>query len=151
MSEAATRFTPIEVWEAKNPWLLERVELAPGLVRARPRTAAASASTCSFRVLEDAWLTSAVERTKNAPWGLEGGGAARPNRARCGCPTARARASGRRPRLLVPKGATLELYNGGGGGYGPPPSATRRPCAPTCARATSREEYARRHYPHAFE
>ena len=29
VSEAATRFTPIEVWEAKNPWLLEQVELAP--------------------------------------------------------------------------------------------------------------------------
>ena len=29
VSEAATRVhLPVEVWEAKNPWLLERVELA---------------------------------------------------------------------------------------------------------------------------
>ena len=28
-SEAATRFSPVEVWEAKNPWLIERFELAP--------------------------------------------------------------------------------------------------------------------------
>ncbi len=28
-AEAATRFSPTEVWESKNPWLLEKVELAP--------------------------------------------------------------------------------------------------------------------------
>ena len=28
-AEAATRFSPTEVWEAKNPWLIEQVELAP--------------------------------------------------------------------------------------------------------------------------
>ena len=27
-AEAATRFSPTEVWESKNPWLLEKVELA---------------------------------------------------------------------------------------------------------------------------
>ena len=27
--EAATRFAPMEVWEARNPWLMERFELAP--------------------------------------------------------------------------------------------------------------------------
>ena len=27
--ESATRFSPVEVWEARNPWLLEKVELAP--------------------------------------------------------------------------------------------------------------------------
>ena len=78
--EASTRFSPTEVWEAKNPWLLEKVELAPD--RAGPGgTAAASASTFFFHALQDCYVTSAVERTKNAPWGLEGGGFARPNGA----------------------------------------------------------------------
>ena len=27
--ESATRFSPTEVWESRNPWLLERVELRP--------------------------------------------------------------------------------------------------------------------------
>src|SRR3712207_9466003 len=29
VAESATRFAPTEVWESKNPWLLERVELIP--------------------------------------------------------------------------------------------------------------------------
>ena len=43
MIEAATRFSPSEVWEARNPWLMERFELAPGLGRPRevPRRARA--------------------------------------------------------------------------------------------------------------
>ena len=41
-AEAATRFSPTEVWEAKNPWLIEQVELAPdscgaGQAPRRPR------------------------------------------------------------------------------------------------------------------
>ena len=35
VSEAATRFSPVEVWEARNPWLVEQVELAAGLRRPR--------------------------------------------------------------------------------------------------------------------
>ena len=48
IAESATRFSPVEVWETKNPWLLEKVELRR--TRAAPAaTAAASASTCSSR------------------------------------------------------------------------------------------------------
>jgi len=34
----------------------------------------------SFSPLEDCFVTSAVERTKTPPWGLEGGGEAQANR-----------------------------------------------------------------------
>ena len=51
----------------------------------------------------------------------------------------------------IPKGSTLELYDGGGGGYGPPGERD-----PDAVRADIREgyyseEFSRRHYPHAFE
>ena len=71
--EAGTRITPVEVWEAKNPWMFERFELrvdscGPG------RHRGGLGVDMFFHMLEDCWLTCGVERTKNAPWGLQGGG-----------------------------------------------------------------------------
>ena len=76
--EAATRFAPLEVWEAKNPWLMECCELAPDS-GGPGRHRGGLGLDMAFRLLEDAFAISTVERTKNAPWGLEGGGEARPN------------------------------------------------------------------------
>ena len=85
-------------------------------------------------------MTSAVERTKTAPWGLEGGEAARANRRPCALADGTRTFFGKATRLAVPKGATLELYRGGGGGYGPPREREPdRPCSTTCARATVSE------------
>ena len=75
----------------------------------------------AFRILEDAYATSTIERTKNAPWGLEGGGEARPNAGELRLPDGtreavregdRAARSRRDPRS--------SFHCGGGGGYGPP-------------------------------
>jgi N-methylhydantoinase B len=95
-------------------------------------------------------VTSAVERTKTAPWGLQGGEHGRPNAVALRHADGSRTWFGKATRLLVPKGATLELFCGGGGGYGPP--AAR---APEAVHADIREgyvseEHARRHYPHAF-
>ena len=95
---------------------------------------------------------SAVERTKTPPWGLEGGDAARAERRRAAhCPTARARYFGKATRLLVPKGATLELYNGGGGGYGDPAERDPEAVHADIREGYFTEEFSRQHYPHAFE
>jgi N-methylhydantoinase B len=150
ISEASTRCTPIEVWEAKNPWLLEQVELAqdscgPG------RERGGLGLDLSFHMLEDAWLTSAVERTKNAPWGLEGGGEARPNSVEMELPDGTRTRYSKVTRLKVPKGATVHLHTGGGGGYGDPrerdPEAVRRDLRD----GYISQEYALRHFPHAVE
>ena len=53
IAEAATRFSPTEVWEAKNPWLLEQVELRAGLGRAGPAPRRPRASTWTSTMLED--------------------------------------------------------------------------------------------------
>jgi N-methylhydantoinase B len=148
-AEAATRFSPTEVWESKNPWLLEKVELAPDSCGAG-RYRGGLGPELFFHALEDCYVTSAVERTKTPPWGLEGGLPARPNRAALRAPDGTRTWFGKATRLKVPKGWTLELYDGGGGGYGPPSERD-----PEAVRADLREgyvteEYAREHFPHAF-
>jgi len=92
-----------------------------------------------------------VERTKNAPWGLEGGGFARPN----GVALKRADGSrfefGKATRLLVPRGATLELFTGGGGGYGEPAKRDPEAVLRDVREGYISEQHARTHYPHAFD
>ena len=58
--EAATRFAPLEVWEQKNPWLMERCELAvdsggPG------KHQGGLGPDLAFHVLEDALSSSPSE------------------------------------------------------------------------------------------
>lgn len=149
-SGSGCRFSPVEVWEARNPWLLEKVELAADSCGAGRHRGGLGVDLW-FQMLEDSYVTSAVDRTKNPPWGLEGGGEARPNAVTLRAPDGtRSRTFGKATRLKVPKGWTLELATGGGGGFGPP--AERDPEA---VRADVREgyvseEHARTHYPHAF-
>jgi N-methylhydantoinase B len=147
--EAATRFSPTEVWESKNPWLLEQVELAPDSC-GPGRHRGGVGVDFAFHALEDCYVTSAVERTKTPPWGLAGGGEARANGVALEAPGQPRTEFGKATRLYVPKGATLELRTGGGGGYGPPSERD-----PEAVRADVREgyvteEHARRHYPQAF-
>jgi N-methylhydantoinase B len=101
-------------------------------------------------MLEDAWLTSALERTRNRPWGLGGGGEARANSLVVQYPDGSSTSLAKATRVPVPKGATVHLHTGGGGGYGPP--AERDPAA---VAADVRDGYlseaaARADYPHAF-
>jgi N-methylhydantoinase B len=149
ISESATRFSPIEVWETRNPWLIEKVELStdscgPGEYRGGPGV------DFHFRMLEKSYVTTVVERTKNAPWGLEGGGPARANGAGVRYPDGSYVARPKETRIEVPKDAVVELNTGGGGGYGPP---SKRPAEKVKADLRAgyiSEAFARRHYPHAF-
>jgi len=148
-AEAATRFSPTEVWEQRNPWMMEKVELAqdsggPGKYRG------GLGVDLFFHLLEDSYVTSAVERTKNAPWGLAGGLPARPNGAALRYADGSRIHFGKATRLQVPKGATLELYDGGGGGYGPPEERDPEAVLADIREGYISEEHARRHYPHVF-
>jgi N-methylhydantoinase B len=149
--EAATRFSPVEVWEARNPWLLEKVELAPDSGGAG-RHRGGLGVDMFFHLLEDSYATTVVERTKNAPWGLEGGLAGRPNAVVLRRPGGRTEPlKGKNTRLFLPKGSTVELYNGGGGGYGPPSERDADAVRADLREGYVSEEAARRDYPHAFE
>jgi N-methylhydantoinase B len=150
ISEASTRVTSVEVAEAKNPWMMDRVELAPDSCGAG-RHRGGLGVDYSFRFLEDALMTTTVERTKNAPWGLDGGLEARPNALELELPDGTRTPYSKATRVAVPKGAVVHLHTGGGGGYGP---AAERDAAGV--HADVRGGYlsaaaARAHYPHAFE
>ena len=150
-AEAATRFSPVEVWEARNPWLLEKVELAPDS-GGPGRHRGGLGVDMFFQLLEDSYATTVVERTKNAPWGLEGGLPGRPNGIALRTPDGLSEPlRGKNTRLLLRKGSTLELYNGGGGGYGPPSERDPSLVHADIAEGYITEAHARRYYPHAFE
>jgi N-methylhydantoinase B len=149
ISESATRVTPAEVWETKNPWLVERVELIPDSGGAG-RHRGGLGVHYRFRALQEMWLTAVIERTKHAPWALEGGREGRPNRAALERPDGSSRALAKATRVRVPAGGVLDMQTGGGGGYGPP--SERDPAA---VQADLRDGYvsesaARRDHPQAF-
>jgi N-methylhydantoinase B len=147
--EAATRVTPTEVWEAKNPFILERVELAPDSGGAGEHRGGLGVDYF-FEMLEDGWLTSTMERTKNAPWGIAGGGEGRPNGVAIRLPDGSRSSFGKATRRALPKGSVFEVYCGGGGAYGD--ASRREPAAvlEDLRQGYITEEHARRHYPHAL-
>ena len=147
--EAATRVTPTEVWEAKNPFILERVALAedsggPGQHRG------GLGVDYFFEMLEDGWLTSTMERTKNAPWGIAGGGEGRPNGVAIRMPDGSRDFFAKATRRALPKGSVFEVYCGGGGGFGDPAERDPEAVREDLRQGYISEEHARRHYPHAF-
>jgi N-methylhydantoinase B len=149
-TQSATRIAPTEVWEQKNPWLLEQVELrqdsgGPGMHRGGLGVA------MDVRLLEDAELTSVIDRTQTAPAGLAGGLPARPNAARVVLPDGSERVCAKVTRLAMPKGTLLELRTGGGGGYGDPARRDPAAIAADLRAGYVSEQRARADYPHAFD
>jgi N-methylhydantoinase B len=147
--EAATRFAPLEVWEAKNPWLMEFCELAPDS-GGPGRNRGGLGPDMAFRFLEDAFAISTIERTKNAPWGLEGGGEGRPNSGELRLPDGTVKPIAKATGLALPKGSVFVFHCGGGGGYGPPSDRPREKVLEDLREGYITEEHAHRHYPHAF-
>jgi N-methylhydantoinase B len=147
--EASTRFSPTEVWESKNPWLLEKVELREDSCGAGKFRGGLGVEM-HFHMLEDSYVTAAIERTKNPPWGLEGGLEAVPNTADLLLPDGSSRRFGKITRLHCPKGSTLRLHTGGGGGYGPPKERDPEAVHADVREGYVSDEHARCFYPHAF-
>jgi N-methylhydantoinase B len=146
---SATRATPVEVWEARNPWLVERLELAPDS-GGPGRFRGGLGIDLHVRILRDCYLTSVFERTKTPSWGLFGGQSGRANELVVQYPDGSERTFGKATRLEIPEGSLVQFHMGGGGGYGPPEER-----APEDVLADVREGYvtegeARRQYPHAF-
>jgi N-methylhydantoinase B len=149
ISEAATRVTSAEVAEAKNPWLMDRVELAQDSAGAGRHRGGLGVDH-SFRFLEDSFMTSTVERTKNAPWGLGGGRPARPNAVELELPDGTRVPYSKATRVEIPKGAVVHLHTGGGGGYGTPSERDPAAVHADVRAGYLSEQAARELYPHAF-
>ena len=145
--QSATRFSPVEVWEVRDPWLVESVELAadsggPGRYRG------GLGVDFVFRVLEDLNVTTVIERTKNPPPGLVGGGEGRANGATIEYPDGRRVAIAKDTRVPLGKGTRVELHCGGG--FGDPAERDPAAVALDLREGYVTEAHARRWYPHAF-
>jgi N-methylhydantoinase B len=147
--EAATRFAPLEVWEARNPWITESCELVPDS-GGPGRNRGGLGPDMAFHFLEDALAIATIERTKNAPWGLAGGLPGRPNAGELRLPDGSVQAIAKATGLPIPKGSTFTIRGGGGGGYGPPSERDPERVLEDVREGYVTEAEARRHYPHAF-
>lgn len=149
IAESATRFTPVEVWETRNPWVVEEMALAqdsggPGQWRG------GAGIDFSFRMLADTYATTVFERTQFPPWGLAEGGEGRANHATL-CVTGQPdRDISKATGVLIPKGERMEFHTGGGGGYGPPQARPKQAVADDLADEYISVAFAKRHYPQAF-
>jgi len=149
IAESATRFTPAEVWEQRNPWLIQQLALAqdsvgPGQWRGGPGL------NLDILMLEETLITSVVERAQNAPWGLMGGGEARPNKGIAIMPSGEIHTINKATHFKMPKGAVLRMQTGGGGGYGNPSARPADAVHQDLEEGYISEPFARQHYPHAF-
>jgi N-methylhydantoinase B len=147
--ESAVHSSSVEVWETKNPSRVRFYELRPDS-GGPGRRRGGLGSRIRYEFLEPAACTSTVERTKNAPWGLAGGGAGLPNGVVHETPDGARTAISKATGLALAPGSAIEIHCGGGGGYGP--AAERDPAAVLADVAAGylTEPHAREHYPHAF-
>jgi N-methylhydantoinase B len=148
ISEAATRLASVEISEARNPWRFERLELAADSGGPGRHRGGLGVDT-AIRFLDDSWLTTVVERTRNPPWGLHGGLAGRPNAAVVELPDGTRRDLTKQTRLEMPAGSLLELRSGGGGGFGHPAERAVEDVERDVAAGYVTAEAATATYPHA--
>jgi N-methylhydantoinase B len=150
IAESATRFTPIEVWETRNPWVVEYMRLAPDS-GGGGRWRGGAGIDFRFRMLADTYATTVFERSEFPPWGLAGGGEGRANRCELNAPGKPTKNISKATGVLIAKGEWLDFFTGGGGGYGPPAERPRDAVEADLADGYITEEFARRNYPHVFD
>lgn len=121
INDGDTHNRPVEVLENRFPVRIHQYALRPGSGGAG-RHRGGLGTIRDTEILGPARFNAPIERTQCAPWGIEGGGDALPNRLRV------VRADGREEMLSGGKVDTLELKpgdhviveSGGGGGFGEP-------------------------------
>ena len=150
VAEAASRFAPTEVWESRNPWLIEKVELAQDSCGAGEHRGGMGLDF-HFLMLEDSYVTATMERCKTEPWGSNGGKEGRPNGGAVMWPDGEKTEITKVTGLKVTKDSTFEIRCGGGGGYGDPDKRTVEAVMSDLREGYISETYARENYPHAFK
>jgi N-methylhydantoinase B len=149
MIQAFGQVPPMELWEAKFPWLVESYEFAtdssgPG------EHVGGQGIDISWRMLEDCYFTSTVEQTKTKPWGLAGGVGGRSNYAEIRLPDGTTNTFGKVTAMKAPKGSVVTVRSGGGGGYGPAQNRDRLAILADIRKGLMTEEFARKHFAQAF-
>ncbi len=120
MAHGDTRIIPLELQEATLPIRIEEFSL---------RQDSAGAGTFrgglgfrkTYRILAPCMVQTNLDRTKFPPWGVQGGGEAKPGRfTLVQHATGAQRSIGKEKGLALAPGDLLCVETGGGGGYGSP-------------------------------
>ncbi len=119
MAHGDTRIIPVELQESMYPYLLEEFSL---------REDSAGAGTFRggmgfrkrYRVLADCVLNTNYERLRCPPWGVLGGGAAKPGRCIVRRKDGSEEVASKVEGYPLQAGDSVIIETGGGGGYGDP-------------------------------
>ena len=118
-NSAGTRISPTEIWESKNPWLINKIELAKDSCGAGEFRGGLGLDL-EFEMIEETFITTVVERTKNPPWGIKDGKAGRANNVRVIKKNGDKFFMPKKSGYKLDKGDKIIFLTGGGGGYGNP-------------------------------
>jgi N-methylhydantoinase B len=144
---SGTRAPSAEVWEARHAFVVDKFECATDSAGAGKYRGGLGIDVY-YRALEDCFVTSTLERTVLAPWGLDGGVAGRPCSLRLRHPDGRVEHFNKGTGIPVPAGAVLEMETGGGGGFGAPEERTADAVAADVREGYISQAAALRDYPH---
>jgi N-methylhydantoinase B len=143
------RLPPAEVYETKTQWMIVKEELAQDSCGPGKHRGGLGIDKLFQSVHDSTWVTPAVERTIDRPWGIQGG---LPGRANHGLlhladGTTLPASKG---TLNAPTGAVFALHTGGGGGFGDPAERDPDAVREDIRNGYISEGHARDHYPQAF-
>lgn len=120
INDGDTHNTPVEANEARLPIHVETYRLRPDSGGAG-RHRGGLGVEMTTRVLCRSRFSTGVERTRSAPWGLDGGGPALPNQVRYSVDgTDVVPPTGKIDATMLAPGDYISIRSGGGGGYGHP-------------------------------
>jgi len=145
MAHGDTRLIPMELQETLLPFRVESLELRPdsgGAGKFRGGLGFRKKYVITYPCL----VTTNVDRTRDPPWGVQGGKAGQP-----GCVTVYKAAGGgemisKVRNYPVNPGDVVVLETGGGGGWGPPAERAREAIERDIARGYVTREAAERDY-----
>jgi len=144
-NSAGTRISPTEIWESRNPWLVNKIELAKDSCGAGKYRGGLGLNL-EFEMLEETYVTTVVERTNFPPWGVNNGKAARSNNVILNTKNGKLNVP-KKTGLKLNKGESIIYKTGGGGGYGDPIERSNKKILNDLKQEYISKEYVEKHYP----
>ena len=144
-NSAGTRISPTEIWESRNPWLVNKIELAKDSCGAGKYRGGLGLNL-EFEMLEETYVTTVVERTNFPPWGVNNGKAARSNNVILNTKNGKLNVP-KKTGLKLNKGESIIFKTGGGGGYGDPIERSNKKILNDLKQEYISKEYVEKHYP----
>jgi len=144
-NSAGTRISPTEIWESRNPWLVNKIELAKDSCGAGKYRGGLGLNL-EFEMLEETYVTTVVERTNFPPWGVNNGEAGRSNNVILITKNGKLNVP-KKTGLKLNKGESIIFKTGGGGGYGDPIERSNKKILNDLKQEYISKEYVEKHYP----